>query len=188
MDFPGNILGTSLQEHSIYAIYVNIFWTEIHEKEFLDMKNAITSPACILLHPDWSSEFELHVDAHPKTQWEAKTCKICIKMFCKVCVNLEYITSRTFRCIIWVGNLKYLNSISPQQWKLACWCMALAEFDFYIVHGPGQEHVVPDFLSRNPTDKYPEFDNYVLPPAEVTNFFALALSFDIPCHEPSTVK
>ena len=48
--------------------------------------------------------------------------------------------------------------------------------------------MVPDFFSRNPTDKYPEFDNYVLPPIEVTNFFALALSFDIPYHEPSTVE
>ena len=42
------------------------FWTEIHEKEFLDMKNAITSCECMLLHPDWSSEFELHVDASKK--------------------------------------------------------------------------------------------------------------------------
>ena len=66
--------------------------------------------------------------------------------------------------------------------------MALAEFDFYIVHRPGQEHVVPDFLSRNPNDKHPEFDNYVLLPIEVTNFFAMAFSFDIPYHEPSTVE
>ena len=53
--------------------------------------------------------------------------------------------------------------------------MALALFDFCIVHRPGQDHVVPDFLSRNPIDKYPEFDNYVLPPVEVANFFPLAL-------------
>ena len=66
--------------------------------------------------------------------------------------------------------------------------MALIEFDLYIVYRPGQEHVVPDFLSRNPTDKYPEFDYYVLPPVQVTNFFALALLFDIPHHEPSTVE
>ena len=68
------------------------------------------------------------------------------------------------------ANLKYLKSISPQPSKLARWCMALAKFDFYLVHRPGQEHVVPDFLSRNPINKYPEFDNYVLAPVEVTNF------------------
>ena len=30
------------------------------------MKNAITSPECMLLHPDWSPEFELHVDVSKK--------------------------------------------------------------------------------------------------------------------------
>ena len=83
------------------------------------------------------------------------------------------------------ANLKYLDSIFRHNNRT---CMALTEFDFYIVHRPGQEHVVPDFLSRNPIDKYPEFDNYVLPPIEVSNFFALALSFDIPYHEPSTIE
>ena len=69
MDFSENILGTCLQEHSIYAIYLKeipFFWTEIHEKEFFEMKSAITSPECMLLHPEWSSEFELHVDGSKK--------------------------------------------------------------------------------------------------------------------------
>ena len=72
---------------------------------------------------------------------------------------------RTTKVVTDHANLKYLNSVSPQQSKLARWCMTLAEFDLYIV----QEHLVPDFLSRNPIDKHPEFDNYVLPPIEVTN-------------------
>ena len=82
------------------------------------MKNAITSPECMLLHLDSSSEFELHVDASKKhwcdarfnTQWKAKTCKIYVKMFCKVLVNFGYITSGTFRCKIWVGNFLGLSS------------------------------------------------------------------------------
>ena len=64
----------------------------------------------------------------------------------------HYLLGQTTKVVTDHANWKYLYSISPQQSKLARWCMALAEFDFYIVYRPGQEH---DFLSRNPIDKYP---------------------------------
>ena len=92
MNFSGNILEHVCKniQFTQFTKKTLFFWTEIHEKEFLDMENAITSPECMLLHPDWSSEFELHVDASKKgigvmlTQWKAKTCKICVEMFYKV--------------------------------------------------------------------------------------------------------
>ena len=62
----------------------------------------------------------------------------------------HYLLRRTTKVVTDHANVKYLNFISPQQSKLAWWCTALAEFHFYIVHRPGQEHVVPDFLGRNP--------------------------------------
>ena len=48
------------------------------------------------------------------------------------------------------ANLKWLTSISPEQAKLAGWCMSMAEYDFLIQHRPGKELVVPDTLSRAP--------------------------------------
>ena len=38
-------------------------WTDAHEAEFADVKDALLSPDTILYHPDWNSPFELHTDA-----------------------------------------------------------------------------------------------------------------------------
>ena len=39
--------------------------------------------------------------------------------------------------------------------RLAIWMLLLEEFDFIIIHTPGREHVVADFLSRIETGKNP---------------------------------
>ena len=38
-------------------------WTDAHEVEFTDLKDALLSPDTMLYHPDWNSPFELHTDA-----------------------------------------------------------------------------------------------------------------------------
>ena len=39
-------------------------WTSSHEEEFMDLKNALTSPDTMLLHPDFTKPFEVHTDAY----------------------------------------------------------------------------------------------------------------------------
>ena len=58
-----------------------------------------------------------------------------------------YVLGRKLKVVTDHANLNFLNSISPQQSKLPCWCLPMAEFDFVIEHHPGIEHVVPDTLS-----------------------------------------
>ena len=38
-------------------------WSTHHSREFEDLKHAVTGPDVLLSHPDWTSPFELHVDA-----------------------------------------------------------------------------------------------------------------------------
>ena len=38
-------------------------WTDAHEAEFCDLKDALISPDTMLYHSDWNSPFELHSDA-----------------------------------------------------------------------------------------------------------------------------
>ena len=38
-------------------------WTEETDREFQDLKQAITGPDVMLYHPAWNAPFELHVDA-----------------------------------------------------------------------------------------------------------------------------
>ena len=42
---------------------VPFVWTNAHEAEFCDLKDALISPDTMLYHPDWNSPFELHTDA-----------------------------------------------------------------------------------------------------------------------------
>ena len=37
-------------------------WTSSHEEEFNNLKNALTSPDTMLLHPDFTKSFEVHTD------------------------------------------------------------------------------------------------------------------------------
>ena len=63
----------------------------------------------------------------------------------------------------------------------------MAEYDFYIEHKPGFKHVIPDTLSRYPTDAF-SVDIPECPPADVTSFIATAIGFDIPHHTPDSVS
>ena len=81
------------------------------------------------------------------------------------------------------ANLWSLTSISPKQYKLARWCISMAEFDFTIEHTAGKEHVVPDTLSRAPLlNPSVVGDSLVVPPPEVSAFLITALGYDVPGH------
>ena len=82
-----------------------------------------------------------------------------------------------------------LHLISPQQSKLARWCISMAEFDFQIKHRAGSANVVPDVLSRAPlTHPSTSGEDLYFPPRGVTCFITTLISFDIPYLEPSRVS
>ena len=85
------------------------------------------------------------------------------------------------------ANLQWLKSIKPQQSKLARWCLAMAEYDFYIEHKLGVKHIIPDTLSRYQIDvcsvNMPECQ-----PVDVTSFIATVIGIDIPYHSPDSVS
>ena len=98
-----------------------------------------------------------------------------------------YVLGRRIKVVTDHANLKWLKSTKPQQSKLARWCLAMAEYDFYIEHKPGVKHVIPDTLSRYPIDAF-SVDILECPPADVTSFIATAIGFDIPYHTPDSVS
>ena len=74
----------------------------------------------------------------PTTHQELFAIKWGLEHFC------PYVIGRKLKVVTDHANLNFLTSISPQQSKLARWCLSMAEFDFVIEHWPGIEHVVPD--------------------------------------------
>ena len=190
-------------------------WSPNHTMEFEDLKQAVTGPDVLLHHPDWNSEFELHVDASKLgcgamlAQWkdhQLRPVRFASRAFTPaesrwhtlqqelfaVKWGLEhfrpYILGRRIKVITDHANLKWLTSLAPQQAKLARWCMSMAEFDFYIEHRPGITNTVPDTLSRQPIADLPLAEEPYAPEDSVTSFILLVMSMDIPHHTPSLVS
>ena len=179
------------------------------------MKHAVTGPDVLLSHPDWTSPFELHVDASKLgcgamlaqykdnqlrpvrfasrafTPAESRWHTLQQELFA-VKWGLEkfrpYILGRRVKVITDHENLKWLTSLAPQQAKLARWCMTMAEFDFYIEHRPGITNTVPDTLSRQPISDLPSFEEPYSPEDGVNSFVLLAVSMEIPNHSPTLVS
>ena len=99
-----------------------------------------------------------------------------------------YLFGHKVTIIIDHANVQWLTSISPQQSKLARWCLSMAEFDFTIKHRAGSASVVPDVLSCAPLS-HPSTagDDLYLSPKPVTCFITSLIGFDIPYLEPSHV-
>ena len=191
-------------------------WTSAHEAEFTDLKQALLSPETMLYHPNWHSPFELHMDASkhgvramlaqmhngqlrpvkfasrsftptesrwPTTHQELFAIKWGLEYF------RPYVLGRKITVLTDHANLKFLTSIAPQQSKLACWCLSMAEFDFVIEHRPGVDHVVLDTLTCAPLpEPSPVGDTLVLPPTPISLFLATMVGYDILSHHPSLVS
>ena len=170
----------------------------------------------MLYHPDWNSPFELHTDASKHgigavlAQWhEGALCpvKFASRSFTPVeghwptthqelfaiKYSLEhfrpYLLGRAVTVITDHANLQWLTSISPQQSKLARWCLSMAEFDFPIKHHAGSANVVPDVLSQAPlTHPSTSGEDLYFSPQAVTRFITTLIGFDIPYLEPSRVS
>ena len=190
-------------------------WTQAHEDEFTDLKSVLTSPDTMLIHPDFTTPFEVHTDASKSGvgamlaqsyQDKLRAVKFAFRSFSPtesrwptthqelfgVKWGFEqfrhHILGRKIKVVTDHANLRWLTSISPKQSKLARWCISMAEFDSTIKHRAGKEHV-PDTLSRaslpNPSVVG---DSLVISSPEVSAFFITALGYDVPGHTPTLVS
>ena len=191
-------------------------WTSAHDAEFADLKEALLSPDTMFYYSDQNSTFEVHTDASkhgvramlaqmrgghlhpvkfasrsftstescwPTTHQELFAIKWGLKHF------RPYVLGRKLKVVTDHVNLKFLTSISPQQSKLARWCLSMAEFDFVIEHRPCIEQAVPNTLRQAPlSEPSPVGDKLILPPAPISLFFTIMLGYDIRSHQPSLVN
>ena len=49
-----------------------------------------------------------------------------------------YVLGKRAKVVTDHTNLKWITSVKLQQSKLARWCLSMSEFDFFIVHKPGE--------------------------------------------------
>ena len=97
-----------------------------------------------------------------------------------------YVIDKRMKIVTENANLQFLKSVKPQQAKLAHWCLATSEFDFYIERRPGRNNPIPDYLSRHPVSAIADTLRYHS--SKVNSFLALAFSLDIPFHTPNFVS
>ena len=215
-DYARNIASHTKHLRSLLCKGVLFVWTDAHEAEFCDLKDALISPDTMFYHPDWNSPFELHTDASKHgigaklAQWHEgalRPVKFASRSFTTVedhwptthqelfavKYSLEhfrpYLFGRAVTVITDHVNLQWLTSISPQQSKLAKWCLSMAEFYFQIKHCAGSANVVPDVLSRAPlTHPSTSGEDLYFPPQAVTCFIPTLIGFDIPYLEPPQVS
>ena len=215
-DYVPNLSLRSANLRSLLRKEVKFSWSEQHEQEFQDLKQAIISSKVMLYHPNWNAPFEVHTDAskigcgamlaqnvngqlrpvryasRSFTVTESRWPTMHQELFA-VKWALEqfrpYVLGRQIKIITDHANLKWLSSIAPSQSKLARWCLAMAEFDFTIEHRPGKCNVVPDTLSRAPL-VHPETlgEDLVDLPASVLALQAILLGFDLETLEPTRTK
>ena len=139
-------------------------WTSTNDAEFTDLKEALLSPDTTPYHPNWNSTFKLDTDAskhgvgamlaqmhdghlHPvksasrsftptESRWPT-THQGLFAIKCELKHFHPYVLGRKLKVVMDYANLKFLTLISPQQSKLALYCLSIAEFDFVTEHCPG---------------------------------------------------
>jgi hypothetical protein len=89
----------------------------------------------------------------------------CLAVIYAVNKCRHYIHGRHFVIRTDHQALRWLLSLKEARGRLARWALRLSEYDFDIVHKPGQYHVVPDALSRLPKEETEE-DHLPIPEAE----------------------
>ncbi|KAK3104661.1 hypothetical protein FSP39_007335 [Pinctada imbricata] len=151
-------------------------WTDICQKSFEQLKQALTSPP-ILRNPDFAEPFILDTDASESSigavlsQNIGGTERVCAyasrtlsKSERKYCVTRKellavvhfvrhfrhYLYGRKFLIRTDHSSLRWLMHFKNPENQLARWLEILSEFDFDIQHRPGRQHTNADALSRLP--------------------------------------
>jgi hypothetical protein len=150
-------------------------WTEEEEKAFATLKLLLTR-ALVVQPPDWNREFHVFVDASDiaisnvlmqkyEKNWfrpvyyasrrllkaernYSTTEREALRMIYSVTKFRHYLLGKRFTFHVDHSTLVYLVSKASLTGKLARWTLLLQEYEFDIVHRPGAQHVVADYLSR----------------------------------------
>ena len=154
-------------------------WTHVEQQAFDDIKQLLVqSPA--LRAPDWNREFRLHTDWSVKglgatlsqidddgkeyaisyaskstTDTESSYCSYEGEMLAVVWAverHRWYLWGRKFTLITDNRALSWLRTTARLRSKVARWSLILAEYSFDVEFRKGTSNVVPDLMSRQPTD------------------------------------
>lgn len=150
-------------------------WTPDCDRAFKAIKEALIS-APILTCPDFSRPFVLQTDAssfglgacltqtfeegekvicflsRSLTRQEMKltvTEKECLAVIWSVEKLRHYLEGVHFTVITDHHSLLWLHRLKDPQGRLARWALRLQPYDYTLVHRPGKDHIVADFLSRS---------------------------------------
>lgn len=154
---------------------VKWFWSPDCEKAFKSIKQLLVT-APILTCPDFSRTFTLQTDAsaygigavltqefddgekvicyisRSLTRQErnlSTTERECLSVIYAVEKLRHYLEGVHFKIITDHSSLLWLHSLKDPQGRLARWTLRLLPYSFDLIHRPGKDHVVPDFLSRS---------------------------------------
>jgi hypothetical protein len=150
-------------------------WTEEEEKAFAALKLLLTC-ALVVQPPDWNREFHVFVDVsniaigsvlmqiYDKNLFRpiyyasrrlskaernySTTEREALGMIYNVTKFRHYLLGKWFTFHVHHLALVYLVSKASLTGKLARWTLLLQEYEFDIVHRPGAQHAVADYLSR----------------------------------------
>ena len=154
-------------------------WGAAQQDAFDSIKQLLVS-ARVMRNPDWSRQFILHTDwskagvgatlsqvdddgVEYAIAYASRTNNSAESSFSSYEgeVSAVHYAVQRFRYYLWGRRWKLVTDCRAMQWlrttaklrsKLARWSLLLAEYDFEIVHRAGKENVVPDMLSRHPTE------------------------------------
>jgi hypothetical protein len=159
-------------------------WSEEAQKAFDDIRSCLIK-APILACPDFSQPFTISCDAsgigigavlsQPSERGESvvayasrtlsrgeqkfsATERECLAVIWAIERFRPYVEGTKFTVVTDHHSLLWLHNLKDPQGRLARWCLRLQPFNFTLVHRKGKEHVVPDMLSRNPTNEVPKED------------------------------
>jgi predicted aspartyl protease len=161
-------------------------WTQIHQTEFLDMKNALTTPP-LLAYPNMNKDFIVTTDActaglgfilsqhdsegrerviayggrglrNSERFWSITELE-CLGILEATRTWHPYLAGRHFKVITDHVSLKYLQTLKMGAGRLQRWALLLQGYDFEVEYKPGSKMTAADALSRRDYPTHPESDN-----------------------------
>jgi hypothetical protein len=169
-----NFASRTTNMRKLSSCKVEFTWTEDHQKEFDDIKDALCKEP-VLAYPDWNKKFILQTDASiigfgavlmqkyengPRViEYASKATTSCESRYgiseleCAAAMWAVdkfafYIYNKKFDLITDHKALTSLKTITRNNAKLHRWSLKLAGLDYNVKYLPGKLNHVPDLLSR----------------------------------------
>lgn len=183
-------LSRLLQKHTKFK------WGEEEQKSFDLLKKDLTE-APVLICPDFTKKFEIHVDASltglGAVLIQRKNRQERVVAYASRTLNRrernwttterellaivygiehfrEYVDGSEFTVITDHSALQWLHNLKNPSGKLARWIIRLSQYNFNIVHRKGKFNVVPDCLSRASYHETPPEDDKPADDVEIAAF------------------